>query len=154
MALALDPRYVIEIHSHDVTPASGRGRSGSRVNPRVNPRVNHDVYLRRRLMVALIGLSVAAAACLGVRALASRGDATASIPTVTPLSVGSPTVSMIDPSVYGQGAGFYVVRPGDALWSIASSLTDGNIGSFVDELVDINGGASIAVGQRLVIPES
>ena len=154
MALALDPRYVIEIHSHDVTPASGRGGSGSRVNPRVNPRVNHDVYLRRRLMVALIGLSVAAAACLGVRALASRGDATASIPTVTPLSVGSPTVSMIDPSVYGQGAGFYVVRPGDTLWSIASSLTDGNIGSFVDELVDINGGASIAVGQRLVIPES
>jgi hypothetical protein len=154
MALALDPRYVIEIHSHDVTPVSGRGRSGSRVNPRVNPRVNHDVYLRRRLMVALIGLSVAAAACLGVRALASRGDATASIPTVTPLSVGSPTVSMIDPSVYGQGAGFYVVRPGDTLWSIASSLTDGNIGSFVDELVDINGGASIAVGQRLVIPES
>ncbi|MEY3618283.1 MAG: LysM domain, partial [Actinomycetota bacterium] len=56
--------------------------------------------------------------------------------------------------VYGQGAGFYVVRPGDTLWSIASSLTDGNIGSFVDELVDINGGASIAIGQRLVIPES
>jgi hypothetical protein len=150
MALALDPRYVIEIHSHDVTPATGRGRLGSRVNA----RVNHDVYVRRRLMVALIGLTVAAAACLGVRALASRGDATASIPTVTPLSVGSPTVSMIDPSVYGQGAGFYVVRPGDTLWSIASSLTDGNIGSFVDELVDINGGASIAIGQRLVIPES
>lgn len=142
MALALDPRYVIEIHSRDITPAAGRRREA------------HEVYLRRRLMVALIGLSVAAAACLGVRALASRGDATASIPTVTPLSVGSPTVSMIDPSVYGQGAGFYVVRPGDTLWSIASSLTDGNIGSFVDELVDINGGASIAVGQRLVIPES
>lgn len=142
MALALDPRYVIEIHSRDLTPTAGRRREA------------HEVYLRRRLMVALIGLSVAAAACLGVRALASRGDATASIPTVTPLSVGSPTVAVIDPSVYGQGAGFYVVRPGDTLWSIASSLTDGNIGSFVDELVDINGGASISVGQRLVIPES
>ena len=142
MALALDPRYVIEIHSRDITPAAGRRREA------------HEVYLRRRLMVALIGLSVAAAACLGVRALASRGGATASIPTVTPLSVGSPTGAVIDPSVYGQGAGFYVVRPGDTLWSIASSLTDGNIGSFVDELVDINGGASISVGQRLVIPES
>jgi hypothetical protein len=142
MALALDPRYVIEIHPRDLTPTSGQRRG------------SHEVYLRRRLMVALIGLSVAAAACLGVRALASRGDATASIPTVTPLSIGSPTVSLIDPSVYGQGAGFYVVRPGDTLWSIASSLTDGNIGAFVDELVDVNGGASIAVGQRLVIPES
>ncbi len=142
MALALDPRYVIEIHAHDVTASAGRRR------------VTHEVYVRRRLMVALIALGVAAAACLGVRALASRGDETASIPTVTPLSVGSPTVSLIDPSVYGQGAGFYVVRPGDTLWSIASSLTDGNIGSFVDELVDINGGSSIAVGQRLVIPES
>ena len=152
MALALDPRYVIEIHSHDVTPASGRGRSGSRVNPRVNPRVNHDVYLRRRLMVALIGLSVAAAACLGVRALASRGDATASIPTVTPLSAGVSTASVIDPVVYGQGSGFYVVRPGDTLWSIASSLTDGSISSFVDDLVELNGGSSIDVGQRLIVP--
>lgn len=141
MALALDPRYVIEIHSRDITPAAGRRRAA------------HEVYLRRRLMVALIGLSVAAAACLGVRALASRGDATASIPTVTPLSVTASNATMIDPVVYGQGAGFYVVRPGDTLWSIASSLTDGDIGSFVNELVDVNGGASIAVGQRLVIPE-
>jgi len=141
MALALDPRYVIEIHSRDMTPAAGRRREA------------HEVYLRRRLMVALIGLSVAAAACLGVRALASRGDATASIPTVTPLSVTASNATMIDPVVYGQGAGFYVVRPGDTLWSIASSLTDGDIGSFVNELVDVNGGASIAVGQRLVIPE-
>lgn len=142
MALALDPRYVIELHPHDIAPASGRRR------------VAHEVYLRRRLMVALIALSVAAAACLGVRALASRGDATASIPTVTPLSVSAVNTNTIDPMVYGQGAGFYVVRPGDTLWSIASSLTDGDIGSFVNELVDINGGASIAVGQRLVIPES
>lgn len=141
MALALDPRYVIEIHSRDITATTGQRR------------VTREVYLRRRLMVVLIGLSVAAAACLGVRALASRGDATASIPTVTPLSVTASNATMIDPVVYGQGAGFYVVRPGDTLWSIASSLTDGDIGSFVNELVEINGGASISVGQRLVIPE-
>ncbi|MFM8846941.1 MAG: LysM peptidoglycan-binding domain-containing protein, partial [Actinomycetota bacterium] len=97
-------------------------------------------------------LVVAAAACLGVRALASRGDATASIPTVTPLSVGQPLQTSLNPVVFGQGDGFYVVRPGDTLWSIASSLTDGDISSFVDDLVAANGGASIDVGQRLVIP--
>lgn len=93
MALALDPRYVIEIHSRDITATTGQRR------------VTREVYLRRRLMVVLIGLSVAAAACLGVRALASRGDATASIPTVTPLSVTASNATMIDPVVYGQGAG-------------------------------------------------
>ncbi|MBM3828276.1 MAG: LysM peptidoglycan-binding domain-containing protein [Actinobacteria bacterium] len=142
MALALDPRYVIEIHSSDLTPATGRHRE------------SHEVYLRRRLMVALVGLGVAAAACLGVRALASRGDAIAPIPTVTPLAVTASGASVIAPEVFGRGAGFYVVRPGDTLWSIASSLTDGDIGSFVNDLVDINGGTSIDVGQRLVIPES
>jgi hypothetical protein len=142
MALALDPRYVIDIDPRHVVSSPSRRR-----------RHPHEVYLRRRLMVALIGLGVAAAACLGVRALASRGDATASIPTVTPLSATSDVTTQIDPVVFGRGAGFYVVRPGDTLWSIASSLTDGDIGSFVDELVDLNGGASIAVGQRLVIPE-
>jgi uncharacterized membrane protein len=136
MALALDPRYVIEMR----TPASRH--------------LPHEVYLRRRLMVGLSVFIVAAAACLGVRALASRGDATASIPTVMPLSVGQPVSSSFDPVVFGQGDGFYVVRPGDTLWSIASSLTDGDISSFVNELVTLNGGSSIAVGQRLIVPAS
>ncbi len=139
MALALDPRYVIVMK-----PSAARGAT--------RRPVAHEVYLRRRLMVGLIALVVAAAACLGVRALASRGDATASIPTVTPLSVGQPLQTSLDPVVFGQGDGFYVVRPGDTLWSIASSLTDGDISSFVDDLVAANGGASIDVGQRLVIP--
>jgi LysM repeat protein len=51
-----------------------------------------------------------------------------------------------------RGEQVYVVQPGDTLWSIASSLTDGDIRSFVDELVDLNGAASVDVGQRLVLP--
>ena len=141
MALALDPRYVVVIH-----PTSDRSSSAGR------RREAHEVYVRRRLLVALLGVMIAAAACLGVRALASRGDATASIPTVTPLSAEVSTASVIDPVVYGQGSGFYVVRPGDTLWSIASSLTDGSISSFVDDLVELNGGSSIDVGQRLIVP--
>jgi len=44
------------------------------------------------------------------------------------------------------------VQQGDTLWSIASSLTDGNLRNYVDELVDLNGGASVDIGQRLVLP--
>lgn len=141
MALALDPRYVVVIRpTTDARTASHRRREA------------HEVYVRRRLVVAIVAFMIAAAACLGVRVVASRGDATASIPTVTPLSAGVSTASGIDPAVYGQGNGFYVVRPGDTLWSIASSLTDGSISSFVNELVELNGGSSIDVGQRLVVP--
>lgn len=53
---------------------------------------------------------------------------------------------------YVQGTDFYIVQQGDTLWSIASSLTDGNLRNYVDELVDLNGGASIDIGQRLVLP--
>jgi LysM repeat protein len=52
--------------------------------------------------------------------------------------------------VYDDGA--YIVQPGDTLWSIASSLTDGGIRDYVAELISLNGGASIDVGQRLVLP--
>jgi LysM repeat protein len=49
--------------------------------------------------------------------------------------------------------GVYVVQPGDTMWSIASSLTDGSIRSYVADLVELNGGASLDVGQLLVLPD-
>jgi Tfp pilus assembly protein FimV len=107
-------------------------------------------------------ITIAAAACLGVRAMASRGDGAASLPTVTPKgSALLVTAAGTDP-ILGRGGDLsgafivgeqvYVVQPGDTLWSIASSLTDGDIRSFVDELIDLNGTASVDVGQRLVLP--
>jgi LysM repeat protein len=44
-------------------------------------------------------------------------------------------------------------RQGDTLWSIASQHR-GTIGitSYVDKLVDLNGGASIQAGQAIVLP--
>jgi len=44
------------------------------------------------------------------------------------------------------------VQSGDTLWSIASSLRSGNIRNFVHSLIELNGGASIDVGQRLIVP--
>lgn len=45
------------------------------------------------------------------------------------------------------------VEPGDTLWSIAASLDpDGDIRAVVDRLAELNGGSSLTVGQRLVLP--
>jgi len=112
------------------------------------------VFVRRRIVASLVVITIAAAACLGVRSMASRGDGAASLPTVTPNgSVILMTAAGTDLSgAFIRGDQVYVVQPGDTLWSIASSLTDGDIRSFVDELIDLNGTASVDVGQRLVLP--
>jgi LysM repeat protein len=46
-----------------------------------------------------------------------------------------------------------VVRPGDTLWSIAE-VHHGTVplSHYVDALVDLNGGATIQVGQSVVLP--
>lgn len=123
MALALDPRYVVEI--------------------RTAPIDMHLVYLRRRVVVGLVVLVLAVAACLGIRSLATRGDGAAPVSAATPLS---------STGAFIVNDGVYVVQSGDTLWSIASSLTDGNIRDYVADLISLNGGASIDVGQRLVLP--
>ena len=120
--------------------------------------LSHDVYLRRRLVVGLAVFGVVVAACLGFRTLASRGDGTASIPTVTPLSASaqtlSTTVNGVDVSLaFAQGDGFYIVQSGDTLWSIADQFR-GDVGHsrYVDALIDSNGGTAIQIGQVVRLP--
>ena len=160
MALALDPRYIVEIQPRRSSTSSSISNSSITSSSMAPTRhLSHDVYLRRRLVVGLAVCAVVVAACLGFRTLASRGDETASIPTVTPLSASaqplSTTVNGVDVSLaFAQGDGFYIVQSGDTLWSIASSLTTGNIRNYVHSLIELNGGASIDVGQRLIVPSS
>ncbi len=46
-----------------------------------------------------------------------------------------------------------VARSGDTLWSIAETQRGSvSISRFVDKLVDLNGGASIQAGQRIILP--
>ncbi len=46
-----------------------------------------------------------------------------------------------------------VVQPGDTLWSIARARQpEGDVRALVDELVSLNGGASLAIGQRVLVP--
>lgn len=158
MALALDPRYIVEIQPRRSSTSSSISSSSISISSMAPTRhLSHDVYLRRRLVVGLAVFGVVVAACLGFRTLVSRGDGTASIPTVTPLSASaqplSTTVNGVDVSLaFAQGDGFYIVQSGDTLWSIASSLTSGNIRNYVHSLIELNGGASIDVGQRLIVP--
>lgn len=184
MALVLNPQYAVTIRRpapvravrttthRAVSPSTGVIRTAPRSNKK--PVIAHteramvqfhgtakvvqpsfDIYRRRRLIAVLFMVTFAAAVCLGVRALASRGDVSVSIPTVTPLgsSVVYTEVGHDVSGAYVQGPQYYVVQEGDTMWSIASSLTDGNIRSLVQELIALNGQASIDVGQRLTLPE-
>jgi len=136
MALALDPRYVVEVRTPRYASASPA-------------RLDHEIYVRRRIVAGLLVTLLAVATCLGIRSLASRGDGAAPVSAVTPgVSVGGVDVS----GAYVVNDGVYIVQPGDTLWSIASSLTDDGIRDYVADLISLNGGASIDVGQRLALP--
>jgi hypothetical protein len=134
MAIALDPRYVVEIRPIHTDM--------------------HAVYVRRRIVVGLVALVLAVAACLGIRSLASRGDGAAPVSAVTPPTlVGGVNVNGVDVSgAFALSQGVYVVQPGDTMWSIASSLTDGSVRDYVRRLIQLNGSASLDVGQPLVLP--
>ena len=159
MALALDPRYIVEIQPNRSGNRSSISSISSMSVSSMAPtrHLSHDVYLRRRLVVGLAVGAVVVAACLGFRTLASRGDVSASVPVVTPFSASaqpiSTSVNGVDVALaFVQGEGFYIVQSGDTLWSIASSLTSGNIRNYVHSLIELNGGASVDVGQRLIVP--
>lgn len=134
MAIALDPRYVVEIRPIHTDM--------------------HAVYVRRRIVVGLLALVLAVAACLGIRSLASRGDGAAPVSAVTPPTlVSGVNVNGVDVSgAFALSQGVYVVQPGDTMWSIASSLTDGSVRDYVRQLIQLNGSASLDVGQPLVLP--
>jgi hypothetical protein len=51
------------------------------------------------------------------------------------------------------GSARYIVQPGDTLWEIAASLSQGgNVALLVQQLANLNGGGALHVGQRLVLP--
>lgn len=122
MALAIDPRFVIELE------------------PAPRARVTPATYRRRRLAALMVVVGLLGAALLGVQSvLADRGDGPATVPAVVPAAA-APAV--------------YVVQPGDNLWTIAERLVaPGQVPSLVDELVELNSGPTVHVGQVLVLPD-
>ena len=105
------------------------------VTPR---RVGPDAYRRRRAIVGtLLAVLVAAGTVLAHDVLAGSRGVPASAAASQP----------------ARGRVTVTARPGDTLWSIAEEHHGPiPITRYVDALVDLNGGASIAAGQAVVLP--
>ena len=99
------------------------------------PRPTAQVYVRRRLLVAVVLVVTLAAVWMGAgNVLANRGGAPASAASVRPATV-------------------YVVHSGDTLWSIAvAHHGDTSINTYVDLLERANGGTHLQIGQQLQLP--
>lgn len=98
--------------------------------------VRRALYRRRRLAaVAVLVLTTAVVLLLASTVLARSAGGGTPVPAAgTPSEV-------------------HVVQPGDTLWSIARDLEpNADVRLTVDRLVDLNGGAPLTVGQRLVLP--
>ena len=103
------------------------------IRPR-RQRVSPGTYRRRRAtaVAAVGGLGLVTCAVLGGL---GGGPLTAPEPS-RPVSV---TV--------------HIVQPGETLWDVARSLhPGGDVRALVDQLAAANGGATLSVGQRLVLP--
>jgi len=102
------------------------------------------VYWCRRLAALVLAVTCVVAVAVGAHAgltalVASPGGHGPSASGVT-RAAGAPT---------------HVVEPGETLWSIAAGLGgDGDIRRTVDELVGLNGGPAVEVGQRLALPSA
>ena len=98
-------------------------------------------FLRRRIVAAVLVVAVL---------LALRLVAGAVVAEVLPGSTWAGAGATEAPA----GSATYVVQPGDTLWTIADGLDrPGDIRATVDRLADLNGGAALDVGDRIVLPD-
>jgi hypothetical protein len=99
------------------------------------------VYHRRRIGAVLAAVTLVAVGYLAVTGLLTVVGAGAT-PTHRPsVAAGGPASAV---------SRYYVVQPGDTLWSIARSLhPSGDIRPVVDRLEARAGGATLEAGQRL-----
>ncbi len=96
------------------------------------------VYRRRRMLAALVVVTIVALGFLLVQSLTMSAS-----PVGASGELGAPA------------AATHVVRSGETLWEIARSLeVGGDVRDVVDRLAEVNGGPVIRVGQELVIPSS
>ena len=125
--LHFEPRWTPQ-----VITGGGDGPSGTS-----SPRLSGAVYWRRRLAVGLLLVVLGA----GLWTIATW---------MTNSSVGVDPVGADRSSPATQE--IHVVQPGETLWSIAEQVApDGDVRATVDRLADLNGGAAIQVGQRLIV---
>ena len=125
--LHFEPRWTPQ-----VITGGGDGPRGT-----TSPRLSGAVYWRRRLAAGLLLVVLGA----GLWTIATW---------MTNSSVGVAPVGADRSGPATQE--IHVVQPGETLWSIASEVDPGgDVRATVDRLADLNGGAAIQVGQRLII---
>ena len=106
-------------------------------SPARSPRPRAATYRRRRLVLAVVALVVAS---LGWR-LSSGLTAGARGQSVPPAQAPSSSSSS------------YVIQPGDTLWSVAERVAgERDVRAVVAELIALNGGETLSVGQPLTLP--
>jgi len=119
-------------------------------------RLNHDVYVKRRVAAVLLLLVAVVLGSLLVRAINSTSDSV--LPAVpmaeqrVPSSVQDDAPGTLRGQVVVPG-GTYVAQRGDTMWVIARALKpSGDLSGTIRKLVRLNGGPSLEVGQRVVLP--
>jgi LysM repeat protein len=103
------------------------------------PRSTSAATYRRRRAVAgaVLAVLVAVTIVAGHDVLAGSGGVPASAASSQPAHAPATVIA----------------QPGDNLWSIAAAHHgDSSITAYLDTLVDLNGGATIEVGQTIVLP--
>lgn len=103
----------------------------------------------RRLVAAMLVAGAVVALALGALELVVRpGGIPASAAGSSPASASQPAVLPA-----GVADRYYVVAPGDSLWSIARALAPHrDVRDYVDELKALNHGTALQPGQRIVLP--
>lgn len=142
-------------HAMTAIPAEATLRVARSPSAPVRPAPTVRTLRRRRLMVLLAALTTAVLLVMAAsRAAATFRDVPASVPERRPVpALVTAARATVTPTASRRAASGYVVQPGDTLWSIARRLQpDGDVRPLVDQLVDLNGGTDLAVGQRLPIP--
>lgn len=125
------------------------GRAAELERRRARPDAR--TYRRRRIVVftVLMALTLALLAGIGVLGSATRIVlAERAAPAVVELD--TPTTLRGQPLVAG---GTYIAQRGDTLWTVARALQpSGDVTEVLRRLIRLNGGSSLAVGQRVLLP--
>lgn len=119
-------------HIVAVIPRHVAGRAGAR-------RHSTAVYVRRRIVAALGALTFVAIGATSIGGFAGASD---------DLAVRGARVQS------GATVVTYVAQPGDTMWSISERFVPSGAdrAEYVNRLVQLNGGASLAVGQLVRLP--
>ena len=119
-------------------------------------RLSSSVYVKRRVAAVVLLVAVLAAGVSLVRQINATGDAV--LPAVPmaaqkmPASVAEDAPGTLRGQVIVPG-GTYVAQRGDTMWVIARALKPtGDLTTAIRKLVRLNGGPSLEVGQRVVLP--